>query len=164
MENAIIVLILVGFLMIAAEVFVPGLVLGIIGGLSLLTAIILCYFAFGPLAGTAAFAALALLTTVGFFLWLWLFPQTPIGRRLMLNRSLPPQSSSHAESTLTGASGTALTPLRPAGTARFGNRRVDVVAESGFIEPGDCVVVVFQEGLRTVVRKMEASGTPEKQD
>lgn len=149
--------------MIAAEVFVPGLVLGIVGGLSLLTAVILCYLAFGPLAGTAALAALALLTTVGFFLWLWLFPQTPIGRRLMLKRSLPPQSSSPAETPLTGASGTALTPLRPAGSARFGNRRVDVVAESGFIDPGDGVVVVFQEGPRTVVRKTEASSTPEKQ-
>ncbi len=33
--EAIVVLIIVGFLMLAAEVFVPGLVLGLLGGLCL---------------------------------------------------------------------------------------------------------------------------------
>lgn len=153
MEQAIIVLVVVGFLMIAAEVFVPGLVLGILGGLCLLAAVVLCYAAFGALIGTVAFAVLCVLTTGGFVLWLYLFPRTPIGKRVTLNRSLNPSNSSPATAPAAGSSGQAVTPLRPAGTALIGGRRVDVVAETGFIEQGEAVTVVLEDGLRIVVRK-----------
>ena len=56
-------------------------------------------------------------------------------------------------SELLGAQGRALTPLRPAGSAFIGGRKVDVVAESDFIAPDEAVVVVREEGLRIVVRK-----------
>ena len=56
-------------------------------------------------------------------------------------------------SELLGAQGRALTPLRPAGSASIGGRKVDVVAESDFIAPDEPIVVIRQEGLRIVVRK-----------
>ena len=149
--QAIIVLVVVGFLLLAAEVFVPGLVLGTLGGLSLIGSVALCYAAYGPLRGTVAFAALAALGIVGFFLWLKLFPHTPIGKKMMLNRSLESRNSLAAPD-LIGASGEAVTPLRPAGTAVIQGRRVDVVAESGLIESGQKISVVSQEGIRIVVR------------
>lgn len=152
MEQAIIVLVVVGFLMIAAEVFVPGLVLGILGALCLVSSVVLCYMAFGPLAGTAAFAALGVLSIVGFLIWMRIFPHTPIGRRMILSDTLAPDNATSAP-MLVGEVGIALTPLRPSGTARIGTERVDVVAESGFIEIGEPVAVVFQEGLRVVVRR-----------
>jgi len=153
MEQAIIVLVVVGFLLIAAEVFVPGLVLGILGGLCLLTAAFLCYAAFGGLVGTVACAALCLLTTGGFVVWLCLFPRTPIGKRVTLRRALNPNNSSPAVPPLAGSIGRAVTPLRPAGTALISGRRVDVVAETGFIGQGEAVTVVLEDGLRIVVRK-----------
>jgi len=149
MVQAIIVLVVVGFLMLAAEVCIPGMVLGVLGGLSLAVAVGLCYAAFGPLWGTIAFAALAVLLIGGFFAWLQLFPHTLIGKKLTLKNPLP---SASPAPTLLGATGEAVTPLRPAGTALIGGHRVDVVAESGLIEPGSKVEVVFQEGLRVVVR------------
>lgn len=149
--QAIIVLAVVGFLMLAAEVFVPGMVLGILGGLCLAACVALCYAAYGPLLGTMAFAALAVLLIAGFIFWLNFFPATPIGKKLLLKKSLPPDNSAAAVRIL-GVTGEALTPLRPAGTALIAGRRVDVVAESGLIEPGQKIEVVFQEGLRVVVR------------
>jgi len=156
MEQAVVVLVIVGFLMIAAEVFVPGLVLGILGALCLITSVILCYMAFGPLAGTAAFAALGVLSIIGFLIWMRIFPHTPIGRRMILSDTLSADNATSAPMLL-GEIGTALTPLRPAGTARIGSQRVDVVAESGFIEIGEPISVVFQEGLRVVVRRQESA-------
>jgi len=153
-EQAIIVLVIVGFLMLAAEVFVPGLVLGTLGGLCLVGSVALCYAAYGPLLGTAAFAALAVLSIVGFFLWLKLFPHTPIGKKLMLNRSLDSRNSLPTPD-LIGATGEAVTPLRPAGTAVIQGRRMDVVAESGLIESGQKISVVSQEGIRIVVRRLD---------
>jgi len=153
MEQAIVVLAVVGFLLLAAEVFVPGMVLGALGGLCLLTCVALCYAAFGSLVGTIAFAALCILTGGGLVAWLYLFPRTPMGRRVTLSRSLVPNSSSPAEQVAIGSGGQAVTALRPAGTAVIDGRRVDVVAETGFIEPGEPVTVVLVDGLRVVVRK-----------
>jgi len=150
--TAIIVLAIVGFLLIAAEVFVPGMVLGALGGLCLAAMVALCYMTYGPLLGTLAFAALAVLLITGFFLWIHLFPSTPIGKKMMLKKALP---SSIPLQTLLGATGEAVPPLRPAGTAVIGGRRVDVVAESGLIEPGQKIEVVLQEGMRVVVRAVQ---------
>ena len=154
MIGAIVVLVLIGFPMIAAEVFVPGLVLGTLGGLCLLGSVALCYVAYGPLGGTAAFAGLAVLGTAGFFLWLRLFPHTPLGKKMMLHKSLLSRNSLKMPDLL-GATGEAVTPLRPAGTAVIQGRRMDVVAEGGLIESGKKVSVVAQEGIRIVVRQAD---------
>ncbi|MBI4409779.1 MAG: nodulation protein NfeD [Gemmatimonadetes bacterium] len=53
---------------------------------------------------------------------------------------------------LEGARGVALTDLRPAGTAQFGEDRVDVVAEGAFIPAGSAIQVIRSEGYRHVVR------------
>jgi len=53
---------------------------------------------------------------------------------------------------LMGASGSTTTPLRPAGTALFGEELVDVVSDGGFIQPGQKVMVIQVEGNRVVVR------------
>jgi membrane-bound ClpP family serine protease len=47
--------------------------------------------------------------------------------------------------------GTALTVLRPAGTAMIEGERLDVVTEGGYIERGEAVKVVAVEGVRIVV-------------
>ncbi|HUH13308.1 MAG TPA: NfeD family protein, partial [Longimicrobiales bacterium] len=52
---------------------------------------------------------------------------------------------------LVGRSGVALTDLRPAGTGRFEEERVDVVAENGWIPAGTGIRVVRSEGYRNVV-------------
>ncbi|MCW9065272.1 MAG: nodulation protein NfeD, partial [Ignavibacteriaceae bacterium] len=56
-------------------------------------------------------------------------------------------------SDLLGVEGVALTTLRPAGTADFSGRRVDVVADSEYIEHGKPIIVTAVEGMRVVVRE-----------
>ncbi|NBQ15862.1 MAG: hypothetical protein EBU31_14940, partial [Proteobacteria bacterium] len=51
-----------------------------------------------------------------------------------------------------GTEGTALTTLRPVGMVRFGDLRVESVAEMGMIEAGTAVTVVESTPLRVVVR------------
>ncbi|HEY5952946.1 MAG TPA: NfeD family protein [Terrimicrobiaceae bacterium] len=152
--EAIIVLVIVGFLMLAAEVFVPGMVLGLLGGLCLAGAVTVAYMYYGAVVGSIVFAGVCVLTLTGFITWLSIFPRTAIGRRIMLQKSLVKGVGERASpSELMGAQGHALTPLRPAGTASIGGKRVDVVAESDFIAPDEPIVVVREEGLRIVVRK-----------
>lgn len=152
--EAILLLSLVGFLLLAAEVFVPGLVLGLLGGLCLIVAVGVCFGAYGVFVGAMAAMALAILTGTGFVVWMFAFPHTPIGRRIMLKTSLPAGEGNVMERLL-GKEGAALTALRPAGTAVIEGRKVDVVSEGDFVSPGDPIVVVRDEGLRVLVRKKE---------
>jgi len=55
---------------------------------------------------------------------------------------------------LVGQRGVAVTPLRPAGTAMFGKRRLDVVTEATFVPQGATVEVAAVEGSRVVVRQV----------
>jgi membrane-bound serine protease (ClpP class) len=55
---------------------------------------------------------------------------------------------------LVGARGVAHTMLRPAGMALFGDLKVDVVSEGGFVERNHPVEVVRIEGRRILVRPL----------
>jgi len=64
---------------------------------------------------------------------------------------------------LVGREGSALTDLRPSGTAIFGEERVDAVSESEWIEEGTAIHVVSSEGYRVVVRPIRGKA-PEADD
>ncbi|MDQ3350257.1 MAG: hypothetical protein M3545_20110 [Acidobacteriota bacterium] len=51
-----------------------------------------------------------------------------------------------------GLTGTALSPLRPAGVADINGARVDVVSDGSFIEAGSAIEVTRVDGNRIVVR------------
>lgn len=56
---------------------------------------------------------------------------------------------------LVGMSGTAITVLRPAGTAVIGDKRYDVVTQGDYIEKDSRIRVLKVEGMRIVVEKTE---------
>jgi membrane-bound ClpP family serine protease len=56
---------------------------------------------------------------------------------------------------LVGAVGTVLTPLRPVGMCEFFGRRVECVAESGYVERGKKVRVIDVESTQLTVRLIE---------
>lgn len=66
---------------------------------------------------------------------------TVAGPAMVTNTSIP-----------VGTTGAAVTPLRPAGTARFGERIADVVSEGMMIEKGSAIIVTRVEGMRVVVK------------
>ncbi len=59
---------------------------------------------------------------------------------------------------LTGTTGTALTPLRPAGRARFGDQRLEVQTEGEFLDTGSTLTVLRHEGGRVIVRARDERG------
>lgn len=144
-----------GLLLLAFELFVtPGFGIPGLVGLGLIGASI--YFTFGDEAarvGSYAIIGLAL----GLVLVFRFVPRTRIARALVLESTIDQTSSPKNElENLLGAVGTALTDLHPAGTAQFGERRVDVVTSGEFITRGTSVRVIQVEGPRVVVRQTEA--------
>lgn len=142
-----------GFVLLLTEMFLPGGVLGALGALALLAAVIIGYLQFGAFTGTALLASIAVITLVGFCVWMAIFPRTAVGRRLTLGRTLTSGDTMPGSANLVGMEGLSLTPLHPAGKALLADRRIDVVADADFIETNQPVVVVAGEGSRVVVRK-----------
>jgi membrane-bound serine protease (ClpP class) len=146
------VLLLIGFLMIAAEVFVPGMILGMLGALCLLAAVSWTYAAYGLGAGTMVLAGVSIVGTLAFVGYMAAFPKTFIGRQI-INSDAQSSPANTPELALLGKTGESLTMLRPSGTARIEGRRLDVLAEGAFIEPHSQIIVVRVEGNHLVVRK-----------
>ena len=151
--SLIVVLFAAGFLLIAAEVFVPGFIVGTLGFLCLAASVGLVFYHHGAFAGTVAAVAVSAVSVGGMVIWLNIFPKTFIGRRIVLSRSIasePPQGSG-----LIGLSGIAITDLRPSGLARIDGKRVDVTAVGEFLEEGAPIEVVAADGLRVAVRRKD---------
>lgn len=151
----IISLVIAGFLLLAAEVCVPGMILGIIGFLILAASVALVFAQYGVLTGLISAFVIGGLTLTGFMVWLWIFPKTFIGRRIVLSSSQPATQTAAENQELIGATGVALTMLRPAGTARINGRRMDVTTSGEFLEEGAELIVTAADGMRIVTRRKD---------
>ncbi len=164
-QSLFIILFVVGILLIGAELFVPGGILGALGGIMLLGAIGAAFF-ISPTFGLAVTAAAAVLSIVSIALWITLFPKTSLGRQMTLAQdSRTFSSSEEGLQDLIDKEGVASSDLRPGGFATIDGRRVNVVSEGGMVSRDTRVRVTMIEGNRVVVRalpdadKTEA-GTP----
>lgn len=166
-----ILLFLLGIVLLGVEIFVlPGFgVTGISGIILMLLGLSLVvvkqwpqtqeeYMVLGRNFGI--FSGGLILSILGAFTIARFLPSIPMFNWLMLPApdeetsdaagTLPPASSP----TLLGAVGTAVTELRPAGRACFGDDYIDVTAESGFVEAGKRVQIIEIDGLRVVVKSV----------
>jgi membrane-bound serine protease (ClpP class) len=148
------ILLVSGLILIGAEIFLPGAVLGFLGGLVLLGAVIAGYQAF-PGYGTYIAAGIVVLVAVAIWLWIRFFPNSRMGRKLTVSQDLAHAKAANAElKDLVGKEGEARSELRPGGIVTIDGRRVDVVTEGGMIAKGTRVRVVAVEASRVVVRKV----------
>jgi membrane-bound serine protease (ClpP class) len=155
MMQAFIILVVCGLLLIGAEIFIPGGVLGLIGGLALLAAVFVS-FTFGAQFGVLATLMIIILLGVCIIIWIKFFPNTPVGRALTLSGSTRAYKATSEEMpSLLGKEGVATTTLRPAGIAEIEQRRIDVVADGGWIEQNRPVRVIEVSGNRVVVEEIE---------
>ncbi|WP_119278860.1 NfeD family protein [Calidithermus roseus] len=141
-----------GLLLLLVELFVtPGF--GVLGGLGIAGIVASVYLTFGSQSVAVGSYAIVIVA-FGLFLMFRFFPRSRLGRSLVLESAIGEQAPPRDElQDMVGAIGTALTDLRPAGTALFGERRVDVVTQGEFIERGTPIRVTKVEGVRVVVRK-----------
>ena len=156
MENIpviITVLALLGGILIFAEFFVPGGVMGVIGAVCLVVMVALVFGNYGAFWGSVALGGAAITGILYMVLFLLIFPKTYMARRLALHSEVQGKSVDVPDSVAwVGQHGEAATPLRPAGKAIFGTERMEVEAESGLIPSGHKVQVVRVAGSRLIVR------------
>ena len=145
-------LIAAGIVLLLAEIFVPGMVLGTIGVGCLIASVIATYVKYGPEKGIMVFVAEVFGLTVALAVWSRIYPQTPMGKAMILTQQNKTRSAPDTLKMLLGQEGISSTPLRPSGIAIFNAKRYDVISENNFIPPGEAVKVVAVEGSRVVVR------------
>jgi membrane-bound serine protease (ClpP class) len=158
-----IVLFIVGIVLLAIEVFVvPGFgVAGIIGIIMIVASLFLAligglpFWDFEELSvALVQLSGAIVLSVVVILILLKYLPKTTFFNKLILSEEETSSSgfvSYPSEKELIGVEGTALTTLRPAGSAEFNGKRVDVVADWEYIERGTKVKVLRVEGVKVVV-------------
>ena len=157
-----ILLIALGVIFIFAEIFFVSM--GILAVLAAAAFIGACVsaFAISSTVGVYFLMAVALLTPISVLLAFQLLPRSPFGR-YFVSRGLSfdsQKSYDERDLMLLGHGGVTEGPLRPAGIARIGGRRVDVVTRGELIDHGEAVQVLEISGNRVVVGRASPASTP----
>jgi membrane-bound serine protease (ClpP class) len=151
----VLTLLVVGAALLIAESVLPGMIAGIAGACCLIAAVIEGYVKFDARTGNLIMLGVLAGLVAGVWLWLKYFPESRLARIFISKKVVGEIGTERPE--LLEQTGTALTALRPAGTAIIDGQRVDVVTEGQMIERGTPVRVVAVEGLRVVVRELNAN-------
>ena len=146
----VVILLVVGAALVFLEIFLPGIVAGVIGLCCLVAGIVIAYLDFGARTGSLVLVGVIVGLTGGFAWWVKFFPESRYAQLFVSKRVVGNIGAARPE--LLNQTGTAYTNLRPSGTALINGRRIDVVTEGPMIERGTPVHVVAVEGMRVVVR------------
>jgi membrane-bound serine protease (ClpP class) len=154
----IVSLFLLGLGMLWLEMFLPGGVVGVGGLAALIAGIALTFAGHGLTAGAVTSAAMLAVVLLMVRHWMRTFNRSFLGSRMTNPDAVGADDFIREAPSLLGARGTTLTSLQPAGKARFGERKLDVVAEVGVIPPGTNVEVIRVDGIALRVRPIPEPG------
>ncbi|MER1986099.1 MAG: nodulation protein NfeD [Solibacillus sp.] len=147
----------IGLILLIAEFFVPGGIVGIIGGVLIMGSLLFAGASFVHMAYSILIAMF--IAVIGMVIIMKFF-----GKKLHMFNKLVLRDATTTEEgyvsntnrvELIGKKGETVTPLRPAGTVLIDSERLDVVSEGSFIEVGRTVEVLKVEGSRIVVREIK---------
>jgi membrane-bound serine protease (ClpP class) len=154
------VLIGVGFLLLAAELFIPsGGVIFVLAIVSICGGVAMAFVydaSTGALTLIGVFIALPILGSLLLHYW----PKTRMGKRFFLGA--PQEEETQASNPLSqeleqmrGRLGRAISALRPSGVVDFDGQRVDVITEGMMVEPDEWVRCINVKAGKVVVRPVE---------
>ena len=152
-----IILLVIGFGLLVAEFIIPGGVAGFLGIAAILGSILL---AGGDLKSTAIAVLIAMIVaTVGMVSVVKFFgKRLDLFKRIILTDATDTESgyvSTTNRPELVGKIARTVTALRPSGTIKLDDERIDAVSEGRFIDNGKDVKIIKVEGSRIVVRELE---------
>jgi membrane-bound ClpP family serine protease len=153
--TAIILCFALGLLLLFFEVFVPGAVLGILGGVFMLIGCGLAFSTHGFEGGAVAVMVASALLGLTLFLELRVLPRTRWGRKMFLEGAVQGSSQpppARADEVI-GQTGETLTMLAPSGFVQVAGRRYEAASQSGLLPKGTSVKVVGMDAFRLTVVK-----------
>lgn len=155
-------LIAASLVLVGIEMFVPsGGLLGVLAAI-LAVAGVVAFWRADTVWGLLSLVCVLVLGPIAANFGLKVMPHTPFGRKLILGgptdeeelrkQAEEAEAEREREAALVGATGTALTDLRPVGTAEIDGTRIEVLAEGGMIRAGAKLRVTAVSGNQVKVR------------
>lgn len=150
----IILLFAIGLLLLAAEVMIPGGILGMAGGILLFTGCVLSFVNLGDTEGFIAIAVAACAAFVVFYIQFKILPKTRFGKRFFLSREISATSTALKEDArdLIGKTAQSVTVLSPSGYVTIDGKRFEAFSQSGQIAPGTELEVIDANSFQIIVR------------
>jgi len=148
----VVTLVLVGAALLLLETVLPGMIAGLIGFACLVAGVVMAYLNFEAPTANIVLLVVVVGVVAGSLIWFKFFPDSRFAKIFISQRTVGDMGTDKPE--LLNQTGQALTALRPSGTAIISGKRIDVVTEGPFIEPGTAVKVIEVEGMRVVVRSV----------
>lgn len=155
MTLAAILLFVCGILLVIAEIFLPGGILGVFGVIAVVAGIILGCVTY-PEYQFFIISGSSLLAVISVVAGLYIIARTGVSRGLILEDSQGAEEgwvSNVSDETILNKSGTVFATLRPAGIIIVNDKRYDAVSDGAFIDKDEEVRVVEVKGNRVVVEK-----------
>lgn len=155
-------MLIVGFVLLVIEMYIPGFGLAGISG-SALMLIGIAVMRPSPLQALILVLICAIALGIAFSLAMHSISKGRLSRsKLVLNEVLNQKDDSASEdlSYFIGKHGKTRTDLRPAGIAEFDGVKLNVVSDGGFVSSQRHVRIERIEGNRIVVREISPEGIP----
>lgn len=148
---------LIGLILIYFEFFVPGAILGTLGGLFLIAGLVLSIWEQSSLIWVLIYVVgmiTCLVLTIR--LALWKIKRSKNANQFYLSDDQEGYVASSYDQDLIGEAGVALTALKPSGHISIRNQPYQAVSESGYIKKGSQIKIVAGEGSRFIVKEVES--------
>ena len=150
----IIILFSIGIFLLAAEVMIPGGILGIGGGVLLFAGCVVSFVVLGTTEGIIAIGVTLLAAGLVFYIQFKVLPNTRAGKRFFLERQISGTSVAVGDEArdLVGKTATAVTVLSPSGYVTVDGKRLEAFSQSGHIAPGTELLVTGANHFQITVR------------
>lgn len=155
----VITLFVVGIVLVAVEILVPGGLLGTLAGLFLLGGVATAFVQFGAAGGTLA-TAVALLIAIGLLYFEFVvLPRTKLAKKFSMTETVAGRSQPEVaeRAAVIGREAVAATTLAPSGYVEVDGRRYEAFCQSGHVAPGVRLRVVDLDTFRLVVTQIKES-------
>jgi len=146
-------LIATAFVLFFFEIFVPGGVLAMLGGVALLAASVVAYNEHGLIWAVMIFFAGMVGALVMFFVEIRVLAHSRLGRQLSLQSTIAARLNPKPDDKLVGQEGVTLTTLAPSGRVQIAGQVYTASAEDGFLEKGAPVRVLRNETFNLIVQR-----------
>jgi len=157
--NAVIILFIIGILLVAVEILVPGGLLGVLGGVALLAGVVTAFTQFGATGGMIATVLALVIGAVTLYLEFVFLPRSKLARALSMSETVSGRSQPEIadRQAIIGREAVAVTTLAPSGYVEVEGRRYEASCQSGMANTGARLRVVDVDTFRLVVTQIKTS-------
>lgn len=145
----LITLLALGVILLVLDIaFIPGMFVGILGGILIVAGVFTAYSTISTTAGHTTLAG----SIIFMGLLLYYFIKTDVWSKFALNDTIASKVNEHIfETPLIGTFGKAISDLRPGGKAEFGDKIFEVQTLGQFCKAGSQIKIIYIQNQKITV-------------